>query len=345
MLDRVLFFPIISVPYEDMTKKGINKGDYLVDLLYHGFKKEFHTFEYHDMSHTYKIDYNNLSVTGHKGYFSIYERLNESYKLQHYDSLWDDYYDYVVMPIHHSCRGNRKVIEENISYIQDKTNAKIAVICGDENPNEHLFLADRIDIVFFKCELTDNVYKTGRVFPVSYCIPRENIIDEVRLEDKELDFMPLIPTFLRRGLPHEDTYIYTDEDHYLLDYRRSYFGFTCKKGGWDLLRHYEMLSQGCLPYFTDVENLPKHTMFKYPRHLCSIIKMMKGVYPNWKNEYISIGSCVDILNTTGHFINHNEFSKDFYLELANCMLEYTKKHLTTQYMARHIVNTLYNVYN
>jgi hypothetical protein len=30
-----------------------------------------------------------------------------------------------------------------------------------------------------------------------------------------------------------------------------------KKGGWDCLRHYEIIGNGCMPYFENIEKCPK----------------------------------------------------------------------------------------
>ena len=38
-----------------------------------------------------------------------------------------------------------------------------------------------------------------------------------------------------------------------------------KKGGWDCMRHYEIIMNRCLPIFIGVENMPLYTMREYPR--------------------------------------------------------------------------------
>ncbi len=40
-----------------------------------------------------------------------------------------------------------------------------------------------------------------------------------------------------------------------------------RKGGWDCLRHYEIIASGSVPYFEDYERIPKFTMFDYPKKL------------------------------------------------------------------------------
>ena len=57
------------------------------------------------------------------------------------------------------------------------------------------------------------------------------------IPEKDLDFAFLIPG---RG----ETYIYQTEPEYYENYQRAYFALTCKKGGWDCMRHYEILASG-----------------------------------------------------------------------------------------------------
>lgn len=63
------------------------------------------------------------------------------------------------------------------------------------------------------------------------------------------------------------TYVYHSEESYFNQYSASWFGYTCKKSGWDCLRHYEIVACGCLPFFDGFANKPFFTMFEYPRFL------------------------------------------------------------------------------
>ena len=37
------------------------------------------------------------------------------------------------------------------------------------------------------------------------------------------------------------------------------------------MRHYEMLGNGCIPYFLNIEKCPAHTMAHFPKSLCEEI--------------------------------------------------------------------------
>lgn len=51
-------------------------------------------------------------------------------------------------------------------------------------------------------------------------------------------------------------YKFDNERDYYDDMCASWFGLTCKKGGWDCLRHYEILASGSLLLFRDYDKKP-----------------------------------------------------------------------------------------
>jgi len=99
------------------------------------------------------------------------------------------------------------------------------------------------------------------LYPLSYSIPLKcvNSLEQVK---KTRLYSPLIPG-------DNKTYIYKDEDSYNNNYRDSYFSFTYKKGGYDCLRHYEILANNSIPYYIDIDDIPNKTMSTFPK---SIIK-------------------------------------------------------------------------
>jgi len=96
------------------------------------------------------------------------------------------------------------------------------------------------------------------IHPIVFSIPEEKICTCAPVKDKLLS--SLIPG--RRS-----TYIYMTEHDYYNEYKRSYFAMTTKKGGWDCMRHYEILANGCVPYFPDIEKCPPNTMALFPKEL------------------------------------------------------------------------------
>ena len=99
------------------------------------------------------------------------------------------------------------------------------------------------------------------LFPLSYSIPLKFVKNAMEIKKTRL-FSPLIPGDIK-------TYIYNDEISYNKNYSESYFSFTFKKGGYDCLRHYEILANNSIPYYIDIDEIPNKTMTTFPK---SIVK-------------------------------------------------------------------------
>lgn len=141
------------------------------------------------------------------------------------------------------------------------------------------------------------------MLPIGFSIPESRVRSGVR--DKTKWISNLIP-----GQPC--TYIYTKEADYYAEYATSVFAITCKKGGWDCLRHYEILAQGCIPLFIGLEGCPPETLAFFPKALLAatvekiLPKMGKPFTPELQEE-IRVAS--------------------------GALLDYTRQQLTTRAMA------------
>lgn len=162
-----------------------------------------------------------------------------------------------------------------------------------------------LSLCFIQCSLK------GKPYPLGFSISETKIVMDIPPKDK--DFAFIIPGDVR-------TYIYSNERDYYEDYQRSYFAITQKKGGWDCLRHYEILANGCIPYFIDLERCPENTLYFLPKKLILEAMNLPGV------------SC-------GH-IDHAVFDKDRYYEILRELLDCTRTYLTTRRMARYLLDTV-----
>jgi len=107
----------------------------------------------------------------------------------------------------------------------------------------------------------ENIDKNNdHVFPLSFSVPDEYVV--TRIPQKERLLAPLKPG-------DATTYVFdkTQQDDYYQVYQKSRFAMTKKKGGWDCLRHYEIMMNGCIPLFEDLDNCPDATLTTYPKHL------------------------------------------------------------------------------
>ncbi len=163
--------------------------------------------------------------------------------------------------------------------------------------------------IFLLLCISQSTCVMAKVFPIVFSIPEQKIVQE--MPEKTQDFAFLIPGKL-------DTYMYDSESDYYNDYQRSYFAITCKKGGWDCLRHYEILANGCIPYFLDLDLCDEKTLFNFPKDLILEAMHLDGV------SYMEI--------------DHSKFDKARYDELLARLLAYTRKHLTSRNVASYLLD-------
>ena len=87
------------------------------------------------------------------------------------------------------------------------------------------------------------------------------------------------------------------------------------------MRHYEILANGCIPYFLDLDKCDDDTMTLLPKALIKEAMQLPGV------SYLNI--------------DHSKFDPAKYYAILNQLLEYTRKHLTTKNMAAHLLDTIH----
>jgi len=156
-----------------------------------------------------------------------------------------------------------------------------------------------------------NMLNSERLFPITFSIPECKISGGFSNKTKLLS--SLIP-----GV--RQTYIYNNETDYYNEYKQSYFAITTKKGGWDCLRHYEIIANGCIPFFPNIKQCPPNTMYLLPKNL-----LVEGnlLYAKYNNIGIH---------------NMSDDAVDECKQLSNKLLEHLQNNLTTRKMAEYILN-------
>lgn len=170
---------------------------------------------------------------------------------------------------------------------------------------------------------------TNKIHPISFAIPSEKLVPNVTTKTRWVAH--LIPQ--KRFEPRK-TYIYQTEKSYYEDYQCSVFALTKKKAGWDCLRHYEILAQGCLPYFPDLGDCPATTMTHLPKDK---IMLANKYHKRW----------LELDGKESDSASRMIFASQKEIQLANeCLklslelLEYTKQNLTTEKMASYVLNII-----
>lgn len=91
--------------------------------------------------------------------------------------------------------------------------------------------------------------------PIAFSIPEEKVVAELPPKEKLLGAHVVDPEVAER-VGAQTRYLFTTEEEYYDDLRRSRFGVTTKRAGWDCLRHYEIAANGAVPCFRDLQRKP-----------------------------------------------------------------------------------------
>lgn len=138
------------------------------------------------------------------------------------------------------------------------------------------------------------------VYPTGFGIPSHRIMP-LFLKQKEQLIQKTAPPYSLfdhqiLGIDARQLYCFRDENDYYDDMSKSLFGLTCKKGGWDSLRHYEILASGSCLLFRDYDkkpplcspqNLPCYS-YSNPGELESIINRLVTQDGSFANEYVDM---------------------------------------------------------
>jgi hypothetical protein len=154
------------------------------------------------------------------------------------------------------------------------------------------------------------------VYPINFSISSSKIIEHIPTKTRLI--APLFPGELH-------TYVYDNEKEYYQMYQESCFAFTRKKSGWDCLRHYEIMANGCLPIFIELRECPSNIMTMLPKQLLLDIHDFYYQFIQGKKESIQD-------------LTTEEFQQiESYIEQ---IVDYTRNKLTNHMMAQYILHTI-----
>lgn len=265
-------------------------NDYLNDLLFYGLT-ELNDIEVVDSTpiiYLYKENQKDipLQVLWGKGFTSTYlinkdniDRSNIEEKIK------DKYFDLIIYGSVNRCLDHYDIVSKVYSP------NRVFLIDGEDSTNIHSLSSVH---PYFKRELILN-----ELIPIHFAIPECKITKE-KLE-KIQEYGSIIPG--------QSGYKFDIEKEYYDDYNKSYFGVTMKKAGWDCMRHYEILANHCIPYFTDLEECPNKILTNLPKELLLEAKELA-----------------------------NNFDEQKYFSILNELFEYTKNNLTTKQLAQYVLS-------
>ena len=163
------------------------------------------------------------------------------------------------------------------------------------------------------------------IFPLSYSIPDELVVGNIDVEIKKYDICPLIP-----GERSEHVFVAGQEAEYYQMYQQSWFAHTRKKGGWDCLRHYEILANGCIPLFENLDDCPEHTLTTFPKQLLKQVQvgmdhadrrhLIQQLLEHTREHCTTSTNIRYVLNKIKHKVPRNVL-----LIVGNCGVNYTRE--------------------
>lgn len=151
------------------------------------------------------------------------------------------------------------------------------------------------------------------LFPINFSIPQEKIVMN----------MPIKTRLLAHIIPGDlSTYIYKNESDYYKGYQESLFAITKKKWGWDCMRHYEIMANGCIPVFLNIENCPKNTMALWSKDLLMEGNLLYDKYKNISFDELTEEQREECYSLIRNLLNHVK-EKLTTCKIANYILEKT----------------------
>lgn len=281
---------------------GTASADYQCDSVFHGLRSLFGTdvIDPFIMSHMYKgADMHGMYGKG----FTLFGLIEEG-KVDRTDidaKIRNQYYDLVVFG---SVRR-----PQAFQYLGMVWNAyppeKIIFVDGEDDPMVWMDLASKG--ILFKREL--HRFEKN-VNPIQFGFPEEKI--QTMLAKTHIT-APLDPIDTR-------TYIYNDELSYYDSYRSSLFGKTCKKAGWECMRHLEIMACRCVPWFVGLEICPESIMTRSPKAEMLLAKSLV--------EY----NCGELFASS--------IGQRMWETLENKIFEQFKEKLTTKSLAKYVLDKL-----
>lgn len=343
---KILFNNWWCTPRHNLSLSQIS--DYQADMLFHGlFKTQdiVTTSQYHHMFQEHYTQEQLNQIWG-KG-FTIYGKLPRAEEKR----LYGDYgtITHIIVPMHWTVCGRNGV--DFIRHLENTRemypNAKIAVVDGWDRVDLGSIWSFCKDnkIAYFKRELLE---PEEGVFPISFAFPEEMVPNFLSSEGRDFDVAPLVPVNQSIDASYMSTYIYDTEESYYEMYQRSKFALTSKKGGWETLRHYEIMANGAIPVFVDIKYCPDTILTTMPKDLLKQVNRLHGLQLNTRRGSIWEPGHENSLPDCSYIERDNPgtstVSNERFQELQKKFNDHFLNNCLTKHLAKYVLETM-NDYN
>jgi hypothetical protein len=292
--------------------RKLHGQDYLCDTIFHGLN-QIPELEVTDVDRLWYMYKHEFQPIGNRHLHDLYGRGFTVWGLMQESSvnrnnvekqIKNHYFDLIILS---------RVCPDHLSRLYDLicnhySSDEIIALDGWDDPS----IIESVRGNSFSYYKREFISDRNDILPISFSIPKEKCLN---------DFPNKTQAWSNVQPGRSCDYIYNNEQDYYDDYRRSLFGLTHKKGGWDCMRHYEILANRCIPYFRDLHDAPKNVMTTLPKDL--LIEIKNKVDQNTAEYYLPENAGWEQYKhweqqVHDHFIN-------------NC---------TTEHAARYILNNL-----
>lgn len=174
-----------------------------------------------------------------------------------------------------------------------------------------------------------------QIFPISLSVPDDMILSHVPPKSKA--FSRVVPGNLSSYFSMDEEKLFYD------DIERSLFGWTCSKGGWDYIRHYEIIARGSLPLFLDISMLPppggvSTSLALHPTKLYPLLFSFPTLSVQAGTQLIGLGDW-EISEAIVDYPSER-FEKQLYSATVMALQQYAKNVLSTSAMASYVLQTV-----
>ncbi len=237
-----------------------NQNDYLEITLVHGFHKLLgkNFIEYPKTEILYEGTNINKENFHGKGFTTSTHKLEDINSVER-NNFKNLNFDAVIIGDKHIYR--EEITNEDIELYNKLSNNNVWYIDGHDlfgygNGKDYKQWEGYTIIgnTFKKCFKRELIYTEKDVYPTGFGISKDNIM-EINFDKKQL-FQKTVPSYALFS-SENNSYIFSSEKEYYEDISISWFGLTCMKGGWDCMRHYEILACGALLLFRDYNKKPE----------------------------------------------------------------------------------------
>jgi len=336
-----------------LDEKETNLNDFMHDVVLHGLREIYGNsvidypgvwYMYRDEVKKRNYDISNLWGKG----FTLYNLLSNYQQIDRTDienKIKTNYFDFIIFGSIDFEKLDNISEKLLLDLFFDKTinsKSKIIFVDGSDSSFVNELITDKG--VYFKRELISENIKN--VYPINFAIPKEKIVHTIN--PKPLNILaPLIPG-------KYSTYIYEKEQDYYQSYQNSIFALTYEKTGWDSLRHYEILMNGCIPLFLNIDKCPETILTNLPKRLLFDVFnqyswILNQFFPTsiYKMKFLAIEKFfLYFLNLFKKKYDSTALINSYpeLFEIKRKMIDYTKKNLTTEKIASNMISDTIRYY-